>query len=293
MDESGADILRMWVASTDTFDDVKVGKEVLSGASDSYRKLRNTFRYLLGALSDFDESERVAPADMPELERYILHRLAEVDAELRASVDGFQFSRYLRVLTTFAQDDLSAFFFDIRKDCLYCDVGPALPQGSAKRRAYRSVLDTLFHALVRYAAPVIPFTAEEIWQTRTPDSDSVHLLEWPEVDSAWRDEELATKWRRASSPRARLSSRRSSRCVAKRSSARASRPMSSTRSQNWACTSDEFAELCIVSKSPRKGTDRSVTRTDNAKCGRCWRLLPEVAQDGALCDRCDSVLADT
>ncbi|TXC67800.1 isoleucine--tRNA ligase [Sphingorhabdus soli] len=290
MDESGADILRMWVASTDTFDDVKVGKEVLSGASDSYRKLRNTFRYLLGALSDFDESERVAPADMPELERYILHRLAEVDAELRASVDGFQFSRYLRVLTTFAQDDLSAFFFDIRKDCLYCDVGPALPQGSAKRRAYRSVLDTLFHALVRYAAPVIPFTAEEIWQTRTPDSDSVHLLEWPEVDSAWRDEELATKWGRIIAAREavveEIEPMRREKIIRSSLEADVVYPFA-----ELGLSSDEFAELCIVSVAEEGAA--KITRTDNAKCGRCWRLLPEVTQDGALCDRCDSVLADT
>src|SRR3546814_5340148 len=104
---------------------------------------------------------------MPELERYILHRLAELDAELRAATDGFTFGRYMRALTSFAQDDLSAFFFDIRKDCLYCDA-PADP----KRRAYRTVLDTLFHALVRYAAPVIPFTAEEVWQSRSEEHTS-------------------------------------------------------------------------------------------------------------------------
>ena len=293
MDEAGADILRMWVASTDTFDDVKVGKEVLSGASDMYRKLRNTFRYLLGALSDFDEDERVAPADMPELERYILHRLAEVDAELRASVDGFQFSRYLRVLTTFAQDDLSAFFFDIRKDCLYCDVGPALPQGSAKRRAYRTVLDTLFHALVRYAAPVIPFTAEEIWQTRTPDSDSVHLLEWPEVDAAWHDEALATKWTRIIAAREAVSE--AIEPLRREKTIRSSLEAEIALPPIADIGGVQMDEICIVSEAAfADGAAKiTVTRTDNAKCGRCWRHLPEVVEDGALCDRCERVLAGT
>ena len=180
--ESGADILRMWVASTDYFEDVKIGKEVLGTASDAYRKLRNTFRYLLGALDGFEESEAVAVADMPELERYVLHLLGMLDTELRQAADGFEFNRYLRLLTDFAQEDLSAFFFDIRKDSLYCDA-PTDP----KRRAYRTVLDTLFHALVRYAAPILCFTAEEVWQARYPSEDgSVHFLEWPELPSARR-----------------------------------------------------------------------------------------------------------
>jgi isoleucyl-tRNA synthetase len=135
--ESGADILRLWVAQTDYFEDVRIGKEVLAGTGDTYRKLRNTFRYLLGALDGFDESEKVAVGEMPELERYVLAKLAELDAELKAAANDFEFNRYSRALTDFANEDLSAFFFDIRKDCLYCDA-PSDP----KRRAYRTVLDT-------------------------------------------------------------------------------------------------------------------------------------------------------
>ena len=180
--ESGADILRLWVASTDYFEDVRIGKEVLATTGDAYRKLRNTFRYLLGALDGFDEGERVAAGEMPELERYVLHLLAELDAELKSATAAFEFNRYARALTDFCNEDLSAFFFDIRKDVLYCDA-PA----SATRRAYRTVLDTLFHALVRYAAPILCFTAEEVWQTRFPDADSVHLLEWPEIDAGLDD----------------------------------------------------------------------------------------------------------
>ncbi|RYG28498.1 MAG: isoleucine--tRNA ligase, partial [Burkholderiales bacterium] len=172
--ESGADILRLWVAQTDYFEDVRVGKEVLGGVGDAYRKLRNTFRYLLGALDGFDEAEKLPVAEMPELERYVLAKLAELDAELKSAANAFEFNRYSRALTDFANEDLSAFFFDIRKDCLYCDAPT-----DKKRRAYRTVLDTLFHALVRYAAPILAFTAEEVWQARFPSEDeSVHMLEW-------------------------------------------------------------------------------------------------------------------
>jgi isoleucyl-tRNA synthetase len=137
--DNGADILRLWVASTDYFEDVRIGKEVLAGTSDAYRKLRNTFRYLLGALSDFTDEERVPAERMPELERWVLHRLSELDSELREAAEGYEFNRYTRLLGQFANDDLSAFFFDIRKDSLYCDAPTSL-----KRRANRTVLDIVF-----------------------------------------------------------------------------------------------------------------------------------------------------
>lgn len=179
--DSGADILRLWALSVDFTEDHRIGKEILAGVSDQYRKLRNTFRYLLGALAGFEESEKVAVEDMPELERYVLHLLADMDAKLKQAVEDFDYNTYVRTLADFANNDLSAFFFDIRKDCLYCDIGPAHPHGTLKRRAYRTVLNVLFEALVRYAAPVLVFTAEEVWGTRYPDAGSVHLLEWPEL----------------------------------------------------------------------------------------------------------------
>ena len=281
--ESGADILRMWVASTDYFDDVKIGKEVLSGASDQYRKLRNTFRYLLGALAGFDEDERVVVARMPGLERYILAKLGTLDVELRAAAEAFEFNRYLRALTDFAQDDLSAFFFDIRKDCLYCDA-----PGDLKRRAYRSVLDMLFHALVRYAAPIIPFTAEEVWQTRYPTAEgSVHYLDWPRLPTAEGDSPISTEWADVRRLREQVTEaieplRREKRV---RSSLEAEVTVPELPLDEAA-----LAELFIVAKVT-KGDAVSVTPTDYQKCGRCWRHLPEVTADGALCDRCDEVVA--
>ena len=293
MSESGADILRVWVASTDYFDDVRIGKEVLAGSSDAYRKLRNTFRYMLGALSDYDEAtEAVSYAEMPELERYMLHRLAQLDAELlsvvdkeRGSENWLEFSRYTRAIFDFANSDLSAFFFDIRKDCLYCDA-----KGDPKRRAYRTLLDTLFHALVRYVAPIIPFTAEEVWQSRFPnEADSVHFLEWPEVDARWIDGHLGDKWGELRYQREQVNEAiepfRREKLI--RSSLEADVAMGELLPVDGV----DFAEVAIVARVEMGVGDGIVVRPSEwHKCGRCWRLLPEVTQDGALCDRCDNVL---
>ncbi|MFC3556643.1 isoleucine--tRNA ligase [Sphingomonas qilianensis] len=280
--ESGADILRMWVASTDYFDDVKIGKEVLSTASDAYRKLRNTFRYLLGALDGFTDAEKVPVREMPELERYVLHRLGMIDVELKAAAEGYEFNRYLRLLTDFAQEDLSAFFFDIRKDSLYCDAPTDI-----KRRSYRTVLDILFHALVRYAAPILCFTAEEVWQVRFPSEDgSVHYLEWPELPALPGDDAASTEWSDVRALRVQVTEaieplRREKRI---RSSLEAEVTVPEALLSPAA-----LAELFIVAKVT-EGDGITVTPSDYHKCGRCWRLLPEVTDDGALCDRCAEVV---
>jgi isoleucyl-tRNA synthetase len=164
METYGADIVRLWALSVDYTEDHRIGDEILKGVADQYRKLRNTFRYLLGALDGFTDAEKLPVEDMPELERYILALLAKLDGELKVAVDAFDFNTYVRSLVDFCNEDLSAFFFDIRKDSLYCDAPT-----DTKRRAYRTVLDILFHALIRYAAPVLVFTAEEVWKSRFAD----------------------------------------------------------------------------------------------------------------------------
>ncbi|HEX9955119.1 MAG TPA: isoleucine--tRNA ligase [Allosphingosinicella sp.] len=288
--DSGADILRLWVASTDYFEDVRIGKEALAGAGDAYRKLRNTFRYLLGALEGFGEDERVAAAEVPELERWVLHRLAELDAELKAAAAGFEFNRYTRLLTAFANDDLSAFFFDIRKDSLYCDA-----PSDAKRRAYRSTLDTVFHALVRWLAPVLCFTAEEVWSTRYPDGGSVHLLEWPEVEADWRDDALGAKWQSVMAARQQVTEAiepfRREKTIGSSLQAEVTARVSDEAVRE-ALGSVDFAEICIVSSAVvDAGEDLiQVTKTEREKCGRCWRHLPEVEEEGALCARCEGVV---
>ncbi|MHA0361109.1 isoleucine--tRNA ligase [Sphingomonas aquatilis] len=280
--ESGADILRMWVASTDYFDDVRIGKEVLGTASDGYRKLRNTFRYLLGALDGFTEAERVPVEAMPELERYVLTLLGQLDMDLREAAEAYELNRYLRRLTDFANEDLSAFFFDIRKDSLYCDAAT-----DPKRRAYRTVLDVLFHALVRYAAPILCFTAEEVWQARFPSEDgSVHFLEWPELPALPGDEPLGTDW-------ADVRSLRASVTEAIEPLRREKKVKSSLEAEvtvpEMPLDAAALAETFIVARVS-EGDEVTVTRTDYHKCGRCWRHLPDVAVDGDLCARCESVV---
>ncbi|WP_447757702.1 isoleucine--tRNA ligase [Sphingopyxis fribergensis] len=287
MRDYGADILRLWALSVDFTEDHRIGKEILTGVADQYRKLRNTFRYLLGALDGFSEEERVTDvAAMPELERYMLSLLADLDAKMHRAVDDFDYNSYTRLLADFCNEDLSAFYFDIRKDVLYCDLGPAAPLGTDTRRAYRSVLDTLFHALVRYAAPVLVFTAEEVWGTRYPEASSVHLLEWPTVDAAWNDAALAAKW-------AGVRTQREAVTEAIEPYRREKTIRSSLEAEVMIPdpTLDPAAleEIFIVSVA-RAGSELAVTRTENHKCGRCWRHLPEVTEDGSLCNRCDTVL---
>jgi isoleucyl-tRNA synthetase len=281
METNGADIIRLWALSVDYTEDHRIGDEILKGVADQYRKLRNTFRYLLGALDGFGESERVAPEAMPELERYVLALLAKLDATLRQATADFDFNTYVRALTDFCNEDLSAFFFDIRKDSLYCDAA-----SDPKRRAYRTVLDTLFHTLVRYAAPVLVFTSEEVWGTRYPDGGSVHLLEWPELPAAG-DDALAARWTDLRALRAQvleaIEPLRREKVLGSGLEAEVAVPAAAPEA--------DLAELFITATVTRgQGDDVSVSRTDLHKCGRCWRHLPEVETDGDLCERCDDVV---
>ena len=279
MRDYGADILRLWALSVDFTEDHRIGDEILKGVADQYRKLRNSFRYLLGALDGFDEAERVAVADMPELERYMLHLLAELDAKLRAAVKDFDFNSYTRLLSDFANNDLSAFYFDIRKDSLYCDAPT-----SVKRRACRTVFDTMFHALVRYAAPVLVFTAEEVWQTRYPDSESVHLLEWPVLEPAAAD---AALWAQVRALRTQVNE--AIEPLRRDKQLRTSMDADVTLPA-LPLPADLLAELFIVARVA-PGEALRVSPTAFHKCGRCWRLLPEVTADGELCGRCAEVVA--
>jgi len=294
MKDYGADILRLWALTVDFTEDHRIGKEILAGVADQYRKLRNTFRYLLGALDGFSEAERIAPADMPELERWVLHRLAEIDTELRRAVGDYDFNAYVTAISTFVNNDLSAFVFDIRKDSLYCDAATDL-----RRRAWRSVLDTLFEALTRWLAPVLVFTAEEVWGTRHPDGGSVHMLEWPAIDAAWRDDALAERWVRLRALRslATMAIEPARRDKLLGSSLEAKLTVSANHADAALIASVDFAELCIVSELDTSidadleaGVRVSTEKTELEKCARCWRHLPDVAEETGLCGRCDTVV---
>ena len=185
----GADILRLWVAQTDYTGDQRIGPEILKGVADSYRRLRNTLRFILGNLAGFSGEEHVAPEEMPELERWVLHRMAEVDHKVRTGYTAYDFQGVFREVFDFANADLSSFYFDIRKDTLYCDADASL-----ERRAARTVLDLLFHRLTTWLAPVLVFTMEEVWLERFPgDQSSIHLTDMPSTPADWLDEPLGAE----------------------------------------------------------------------------------------------------
>jgi isoleucyl-tRNA synthetase len=314
MRDYGADILRLWALSVDFTEDHRIGKEILAGVADQYRKLRNTFRYLLGALEGFGEDERVEDvAEMPELERYMLSLLAGLDATLRQAVADFDFNSYVRALTDFCNNDLSAFYFDIRKDTLYCEVNAETGFQTDKRRAYRTVLDTIFEALVRYAAPVLVFTSEEVWGTRWPDKGSVHLLEWPDI-GAWRNVSLERKWlllrriREAANAAAEIARR--DKLIGSTLEAEIALILTDPEDRSTLDAHlnalNSLSELLISGNAyimQASNFDiREVAwvvpgrigavafKTKESKCGRCWRHLPEVVEDGDLCGRCAEVV---
>ena len=302
VENHGADVLRLWVATVDYTDDLRIGPEIVKGLVDSYRRLRNTLRYLLGNLAGFDAAERAAPADMPELERWVLHRLAALDETRRRAFADYEYHRFYGPLHAFCATELSAFYFDVRKDSLYCD-GLADP----RRRAARTVLDILFDTLTAWLAPVLAFTAEEAWLARHPGADgSVHLRAMPDIPAAWRDDALAAKWRRLRAIRRAVTgalevARRERRIGASlQARARVHLPP-----DDAACLEGiDLAELTITSAAEAAfdaapddafrlddspGTGVVVEAAEGEKCARCWRVLPEVATD--LCVRCTAVVA--
>ncbi|AOL93476.1 isoleucine--tRNA ligase [Porphyrobacter sp. LM 6] len=299
MEQYGADIIRLWALSVDFTEDHRIGDEILKGVGDQYRKLRNTFRYLLGALDGFvgDMSDA---GELPELEVYILALLSELDGKLKAAAEAYDFNLYTRLLVDFCNEDLSAFFFDIRKDSLYCD-GP----DSVTRNAYRTVLDLLFHALVRYAAPVLVFTAEEVWMSRYPEDGeaddagqrgSVHLLEWPSVPKVNVSNDFLLKWGELRKLRDEVNEAieplRRDKVI--RSSLEAEVVLPDLDGILRDYRNVEFLSELFITATVAfdKGVEKPmITKTQHHKCTRCWRHLPDVAEDGALCGRCDDAVA--
>ncbi len=301
----GADILRLWVAQTDYTADQRIGPEILKGVADSYRRLRNTMRFMLGNLSGFSESDRVSEAEMPELERWVLHRMAEVDARVRAGYAAFDFQNVFREVFDFANADLSSFYFDIRKDTLYCD-----PKAGLARQATQTVLDLLFHRLTTWLAPILVFTMEEVWLERFPgDQSSIHLQDMPETPESWLDTDLAAKWaevRRARSVvTGALELQRRDKVIG--SSLEAAPVVHIGTDLERLLTSVDFDDICITSGTkldtgmPPEGAFRldgvegvavSFARANGEKCQRCWKILPDVGSHPhpGVCGRCNEAL---
>lgn len=303
----GADILRLWVAQTDYTADQRIGDEILKGVADSYRRLRNTMRYMLGALNDFSEADRVDPADMPELEQWVLHRVAELDKVVRDGFARFDFQGVFQAVFTFATVDLSAFYFDIRKDALYCD-GDTL-----RRRAARTVLDILFHRLTTWLAPVLVFTMEEVWLERFPgEESSVHLVDMPETPEAWLNPELAAKWAKVRAARrvvtAALEVQRTEKVIGASLEA-APVVHVDDAAQREALQSVSFEDVAITSditvtgdaapaeafRMPEtQGVAVVFEKAEGEKCERCWKVLPDVGthEHPGVCGRCDEAVRE-
>ncbi len=301
----GADILRLWVAQVDFTNDQRIGPEILKGVADSYRRLRNTMRFMLGALNDFSEADRIDPAEMPELERWVLHRLAELDHVVRKGYAAYDFQGVFQALFTFATVDLSAFYFDIRKDALYC------AGDSTRRRAARSVLDILFHRLTTWLAPILVFTMEEVWLERDPGEDnSVHLQDMPATGGNWLDEPLAGKWAEVRRVRwvvtAALEIQRRDKVIGASLEAA---PVVHVRDAGVleALKSVPFDDICITSgmvlsgdpippeafRLPEvEGVGVVFEKAAGEKCQRCWKILPDVGSHDhpGVCGRCDAAL---
>ncbi len=303
MKTHGADILRLWAVNSDYMEDIRIGPEILKGQADAYRRLRNTLRYLLGNLADFQEAERLPAADMPELERWVLHRLVEVDRVVKEANEAFDFARLYSAIHNFCATDLSAFYFDIRKDALYCD-----RSDSRRRRAARTVLDQLFSCLTAWLAPVLVFTVEDAWQTRFPnENDSVHLRLFPDVPAAWHDPALAAKWERIRRVRRVITGALEIERREKRigSSLEAKPRVYLTQEDADRLAGIDGAELTITSgldivvgAPPAEafedpdipGIAVVPELAQGRKCARCWQLFEKLEADG-VCARCADAVA--
>ena len=304
VEQYGADILRLWVAQSNYTGDQRIGDEILKGVADSYRRLRNTLRFLLGNLPA--EVPDVAVEDMPELERWVLHRMAELDAHVRARYRAFDFQEVFQAVFTFATVDLSSFYFDIRKDAIYCDA-----PDSIRRRSAEKVLDLLFHRLVTWLAPILPFTMEEVWLERFPGEDSsVHLVDMPDTPEGWLSDDLAARWAGVRRARRVVTSalevqRREKTIGASMEAA----PIVHVSEEGLAGTLRDvaFEDVCITSdirvtgdpapsdafRMPEvDGIAVVFAEAQGQKCQRCWKVLPDVGQHAhpEVCGRCDAAL---
>jgi isoleucyl-tRNA synthetase len=298
--DSGADILRLWVAASDYSDDLRIGPEILKTFVETYRKLRNSIRWMLGSLAHVGE-DRAAPADMPELERLMLRRLAELDPQIRAAYAAYDYKKVLALLLPFMNSDLSAFYFDVRKDTLYCEA-----PSSIRRHAALFVIDQLFRCLTLWLSPILVFTAEEAWLDRYPDvkaaGGSVHLEEFPAIPDSWRDDALAAKWDMIRDVRRVV--------TGALEIARAGKEIGSSleaapvvhiaeKALRDALEGEDFAEICITSgimilagEGPQsafrladvKGVAVEVKRAGGAKCARSWRYFDPATADPAYPD---------
>jgi isoleucyl-tRNA synthetase len=293
MKTSGADILRLWVASADYSGDIRFGPTVLQGTAESYRKLRNTLRWMLGTLAHHEGKQKVAVATMPELEQIMLHRLSELDVTVRKAYADYDYKRVVATLSHFMNTDLSAFYFDIRKDALYCE-----PRSSAKRKAALETIEQIFRCTCTWLAPFLSFTAEEAWLARYPSEDgSVHLETFPDVPANWRNHALDQEWEQIKRVRRVVTGALEiERANKKIGSSLEAAPQVYIQDDELLSSLEgiDFAEICITSaieiidgEAPEgafvlpevSGVGVVFKRAEGTKCARSWRFTDDVGSD--------------
>ena len=290
--DSGADILRLWVAAADYSDDLRIGPEILKTFVETYRKLRNTLRWMLGTLAHYDAAHRVKPADMPELERLMLHRLSELSPVIQKAYETYDYRKVITELSAFLNTELSAFYFDIRKDTLYCD-----PHTSMARRSALTCIEEIFRAVTLWLAPILVFTAEESWLSRYPNAESVHLETFPEIPVAWQDEALAARWSTIRKVRRVVTGALEIERAQKRiGSSLEAAPKVYIADKDLAdlIRSVDFADICITSAiaiidgeasgdafrlDDVHGVAVTSDKAPGQKCARSWRYSTEVGTD--------------
>ncbi len=292
--KNGADILRLWVGSSDYTDDLRIGPEILKTFVETYRKLRNSLRWMIGALHHFDPAtDPVDPADMPAIDRLMLHRLAQLDGEIREAYAGYEYRRVVSTLSNFMNADLSSFYFDVRKDALYCE-----PASSQKRKAALTAIAAIYDAVTVWLAPILSFTAEEAWLARYPSAEgSVHLQTFPEIPVTWRDDALAARFEKVLRVRRVVTG-------ALEVERREKRIGSSLEAAPEIYVSDpalgdafdglDVAELMITSAATLKSGDPPVDAftmpevsgvavvpalAQGKKCARSWRIVADIGAD--------------
>ncbi|MBY3070536.1 isoleucine--tRNA ligase [Rhizobium laguerreae] len=291
MKDAGADILRLWVMTSDYADDLRVGKTIIQTNVDAYRKLRNTIRWMLGTLAH-DKGEEIAFADLPELEQLMLHRMAELDELVRENYDAFDFKKIARALIDFANVELSAFYFDVRKDALYCDAPSSL-----RRRASLHVIRQIFDCMVTWLAPMLPFTTEEAWLSRNPSAVSVHLEQFAPVAKEWRNDALAEKWKKIRTVRSVVTGALEIERKDKRiGSSLEAAPVVHIADPELlkALEGQDFTEVCITSAIEIKAGEGPMDAfrlaevpevsvvpklAEGEKCARSWRITRDVGSD--------------
>ena len=305
-EKNGAEILRLWAANSDFTEDLRIGQDIIKSNVEAYRRLRNTIRFMLANLSGFDEAERIAYDQMPELERYMLARLAELDGIVRKAYEAFDFGLVNSTLFNFCTNDLSAFYFDIRKDALYCD-----PKTSARRRSTRTVTDEIFRRIVTWFAPILCFTMEEAWTMRFGKEQSVHLNDFFPAPKNWTNPDLIQKWNRIRDLRRTVTGvlelARASKDIG--SSLEAAPVLYVTDpADKTLFDSVSLAEVAITSGARIEivadlgdlyavqgiaGAASKFVAASGEKCARCWMVLEEVKShpDTHLCNRCTDAVA--